>query len=115
MTIHVKLKGKTITIKPMSYDMKHGSNQIKWKLDDDSEKCDFADPPITFDDPHAPMTHMSPNGMIATCTDDNQNDTGAPISYGYQVHLTSSAGSITYPSNENPKSDGDPYIRNKPK
>ena len=114
-TIIVKLEGKNVHIQPLTCDMEPGSHKIQWILEDESRRCDFAEPPITFIDKDAPFIRLSRDGKTATCTDANENNSGTLISYRYQVHLISSTGSFTYPSRDDPKSSGDPYIRNRPK
>lgn len=117
MTIKVKLKGKKVKVRPLHYGMKHGSHPIAWEMDDDSDKFDFADPPLIFDDSKAPMSDVSHHGGNASCTDNNQNETDSDMVYRYHVHLINARGSsITYPPMRRAASrDGDPYIRNKPK
>lgn len=116
MNIKVKLEGSSVTIDPNPYTVKHGRKEIKWKQKDKSDQFDFDDPPITFDDPHAPMSGLAPDGNTATCTDDNQNDSGQDRDYGYHVHLIDANGKhITYPPMESPKADGNPTIKNRPK
>ena len=114
--ITVKLEGRKVTISPPGCDMPHGRHDIEWRLEDDSRNYDFDIPPVSFDDPRAPIINISPNDKFATCTDVNQNETPGGISYGYHVFLKDTAGhTITYPAYEDPKSDGDPYIHNRPK
>lgn len=113
--ITVTLKGKNVEIHPLTCDVEHGSHEIIWTLDDDSTKNGFADPPITFLDKKAPFIKISGDGKTATCTDANDNNSGVLISYLYQVNLRDTYGPFAYPSSDDPKSGGDPYIRNQPK
>jgi hypothetical protein len=115
MTIKVKLKNKKVTITPPHYSVKHGSHPIAWESDDDSEKFDFAEPPLTFDDPKAPMSNPSHLGGNATCTDNNQNGTDSDMVYRYHVYLIGPHGPVTHPRMKSRIRDGDPYIHNKPK
>lgn len=114
--ITVILTKRKVAIVPPHCCMDQGCNEIKWELIDDSKKYNFADPPVTFDDSEAPMSHFSPHGGEATCTDDNRNETGSDQVYRYHVHLIGPhGGSITFPPRRGKVRSGDPYIHNKPK
>ena len=114
--ITVKLNNKNeISIDPLSCDVEFGSHQIEWKMKDDSEEFDFADPPVTFDNTLAPMRNISPNGRTATCTDNNQNGGKQAISYSYNLHRIGPEGPGAPPAKKDPALDGTPAIRNKPK
>jgi hypothetical protein len=95
MPIQVKLKGTTVTVHPMDFDVTQtGNQQVQWQPHDNSDEFDFDTPAITFDDSSAPFSNLSTNGDNASATD-NVTDTA---DFTYHVHLIDSSGNkITYP------------------
>ena len=116
MAITIKLKGTTVTIHPMSHPVSYGGGQIDWNPKDDSDKYNFDDPPIVFDNENAPITVNTPNGANASAADNNQNNSGQDVGYTYHVCLIDASGNhITYPPMSSPTGDPNPTITNKPK
>jgi hypothetical protein len=130
MTIKVKLSGNTVTVHPMVHPVDKGNRPVQWGPHENSDTFTFDDPPITFDDPNAPISGITASGDNASGTD--ANTTTTDTDYGYHVHLIDAAGNhITFPStgdatrgNAARKRDamqaesrmvaGDPVIRNRP-
>lgn len=125
MAIKVKLKGSTVTVHPMVHPMNRGNRPVQWSPHENSDTFTFDDPPITFDDPDAPISGITASGDSASGTDDNS--ASADTDYGYHLHLIDATGNrITFPptgSRTNPEQTtqtenmmlkGDPVIRNRP-
>jgi hypothetical protein len=97
MTIKVKLKGSTVTVHPMVHPVDKGNRPVQWGPHENSDSFTFDDPPITFDDPEAPISGITASGDSASGTD--ANNASADTDYGYQVHLIDADGNrITFPS-----------------
>lgn len=130
MTIKVKLSGSTVTVHPMVHPVDKGNRSVQWGPHENSDTFTFDDPPITFDDPNAPISGITASGDNASGTDTNATTTD--IDYGYHVHLIDASGNhITFPSSgdttrgsaaqkrdamqaESMMVAGDPVIRNRP-
>lgn len=96
MAIKVKLNGSTVTVHPMKQPMDKGNRPVAWGPHDDSDAFTFDQPPITFDDPEAPISDITASGDSASGTD--YNDTSVDIEYSYHLHLIDASGNrITFP------------------
>jgi hypothetical protein len=96
MAIKVKLNGSTVTVHPMVHPVDKGNRPVQWGPHENSDTFTFDDPPITFDDPEAPISGITASGDSASGTDDNR--ASADTDYGYHVHLIDAAGNrITFP------------------
>ena len=115
MTIKVKLTGNTVSVHPMDYPVNNGNHTVQWGPHEHSDTFTFADTPISFDDPAAPIGDLSASGDTASGTDDNTNNGGQDTDYGYHLHLIDANGNpITWPPLENKMMTNDPMIRNRP-
>lgn len=116
MHIKITLTDENVSIDPPNFVANHGTSTLKWKAKDESQRFDFDDPPITFDDPHAPMGPPSVEDGTASCMDVNNNTGKTNAPYSYHVHLITRKGKhITYPPKHDPAKDGHPTISNKPR
>lgn len=96
MAIKVKLNGSTVTVHPMVHAVDQGHRPVQWGPHENSDTFTFADPPVTFDDPDAPISGITASGDNASGTDDNS--ASADTDYAYHVHLIDAAGNrITFP------------------
>ena len=131
MAIKVKLKGSTVTVHPMVHPVDKGNRPVQWGPHENSDTFTFDDPPITFDDPDAPISGLTASGDSASGTDDNSVSTDTD--YAYHLHLIDADGNrITFPptgnrmrpgqttqtgntmQTESMKLQGDPVIKNRP-
>lgn len=116
VSIDVGLTGLVVNISDLQCEVCHGPHQITWRLPPSSGKLKFAPHPLTFyGELPPPFTPFAITPRSVTYTDNNENNSGKPIDYKYQLHLVFEDLLLTYPASPSFQRADDPCIRNRPK